>query len=49
MAGDERRENVEFVLIEAAGHNAWIDRPEEFRAHLRRALAKYAMPSQDLH
>lgn len=41
-------DNVEFVLIEAAGHNAWIDRPEEFRAHLRRALGKYAMPSQTL-
>src|SRR5690606_34626909 len=44
----EPLDNVEFVLIEAAGHNAWIDRPEEFRAHLRRALGKYAMPSQTL-
>jgi proline iminopeptidase len=33
--------NVEFVLLEQAGHNAWVDQPERFRAELLRALAKY--------
>jgi proline iminopeptidase len=33
--------NVEFVLIERAGHNAWIDQPETFRAQLVRALDRY--------
>jgi proline iminopeptidase len=33
--------NVEFVLIERAGHNAWIDQPERFREELLRALGKY--------
>lgn len=34
-------DNVEFVLLRNAGHNAWIDQPEEFGIHLRRALGKY--------
>lgn len=33
--------NVEFVLIERAGHNAWVDQPERIRAELLRALGKY--------
>lgn len=33
--------NVEFVLLERAGHNAWIDRPAAFREALRRALERY--------
>lgn len=33
--------NVEFVLLENAGHNAWIDAPEAHRAALLEALAKY--------
>ncbi len=33
--------NVEFVLLEKAGHNAWIDQPAQFRTALERALAKY--------
>lgn len=33
--------NVEFVLLEQAGHNAWIDQPRQFRAELQRALQKY--------
>jgi pimeloyl-ACP methyl ester carboxylesterase len=33
-------ENVEFVLLENAGHNAWIDRPEALRAELRRARSR---------
>lgn len=33
--------NVEFVLLENAGHNAWVDQPVQFRTALERALAKY--------
>ncbi|MFW6088350.1 MAG: alpha/beta fold hydrolase, partial [Gemmatimonadota bacterium] len=33
--------SVEFVMLENAGHNAWIDAPERHRAALREALAKY--------
>jgi pimeloyl-ACP methyl ester carboxylesterase len=33
--------NVEFVLIERAGHNAWVDQPTRFREELLRALRKY--------
>lgn len=33
--------NVEFVLLENAGHNAWIDAPREHRRALLEALAKY--------
>lgn len=33
--------NVELVLIENAGHAAWIDQPEKFRKILRAALEKY--------
>lgn len=33
--------NVEFVLLENAGHNAWIDAPNAHRAALLEALAKY--------
>lgn len=33
--------NVEFVLLEQAGHIAWVDQPERFRAELLRALQKY--------
>jgi proline iminopeptidase len=32
---------VEFVLIERAGHTAWVDQPERVREELRRALGKY--------
>jgi proline iminopeptidase len=37
----EELPNVEFVLIERAGHNAWVDQPERFREELLRALGKY--------
>lgn len=33
--------DVEFVLLENAGHNAWIDAPAAHRAALLAALAKY--------
>lgn len=33
--------NVEFVLLENAGHNSWVDDPEAHRAALLKALAKY--------
>jgi pimeloyl-ACP methyl ester carboxylesterase len=33
--------NVEFVLIERAGHNAWVDQPVRFRQELLRALRKF--------
>ena len=33
--------NVELVLIENAGHAAWIDQPEKFRNLLKAALEKY--------
>ena len=33
--------NVEFVLLENAGHNAWIDAPVAHRTALLEALAKY--------
>jgi len=33
--------NTEFILLERAGHNAWIDQPEAFRSQLLRALEKY--------
>jgi pimeloyl-ACP methyl ester carboxylesterase len=33
--------NVEFVLLEQAGHSAWVDQPERFRSELLRALEKY--------
>ena len=33
-------ENIEIVEIKNAGHSIWIDRPEEFRKALDRALAK---------
>jgi proline iminopeptidase len=33
--------NVELILLERAGHNAWIDRPGALREHLRAALARY--------
>ncbi|MCA1790232.1 MAG: alpha/beta hydrolase [Thioalkalivibrio sp.] len=33
--------NVEFVMLERAGHNAWVDQPERFREALLRALGKY--------
>ena len=33
--------HVEFVLLEDAGHNAWIDAPEAHRRALLDALAKY--------
>lgn len=37
---------VEFVLLPGAGHNSWIDQPEQFRTELNRALEKYHGPSQ---
>lgn len=33
--------NFEFVMLEDAGHNAWIDQPQRFRQELMRALGKY--------
>jgi len=33
--------NVEFVLLEDAGHNSWVDDPEAHRVALLEALAKY--------
>lgn len=36
--------NVELVILENAGHNAWIDQPERFRQELLRALSKYDQP-----